>query len=148
MSNGEEIRSGPPSPWKEAAVTACRSPFSSVKCPLCGATAVSSEWNLLGARSRETSVDLRCSACGARESVRIALPEGAAACFPFERFPLVAQAIAKEAESIAARVQQHVKTMPAAAFTTHPLWAKAKWSATTYKWHPASETPPVMGLVF
>jgi hypothetical protein len=61
---------------------------------------------------------------------------------------LVAQAIAKEAESIAARVQQHVKTMPAAAFTTHPLWAKAKWSATTYKWHPASETPPVMGLVF
>jgi hypothetical protein len=115
---------------------------------LCGATGVLGKWNLLGVKSRETSVDLHCSACGAQESVRIALPEGAAACWPFERFPLVAQAIAEEVESIAARVQRHAKTMPAAAFTTHPLWAEAKWSATTYKWHPTSEAPPVMGLVF
>ncbi|MDZ7616655.1 MAG: hypothetical protein U1E05_06605 [Patescibacteria group bacterium] len=47
-----------------------------------------------------------------------------------------------------ARVQRHVKTMPAAAFTTHPLWPEAKWSATTYQFHPTGEAPPVMGLVF
>jgi len=106
------------------------------------------EWNLLSARTRETSVDLHCSACGARESVRIVLPEGAPTFYPFERFPLVAQSLEREIESITTCVQQHVKTMPAAAFTTHPLWAEAKWSATTYKWHPTSEAPPVMGLVF
>ena len=38
--------------------------------------------------------------------------------------------------------------MPAAAFTTHPLWAEAKWNATTFQWHPTGEAPPVMGLVF
>jgi hypothetical protein len=54
----------------------------------------------------------------------------------------------KEAEAFTARVQQHVKAMPAAAFTTHPLWAEAKWSATTYQWHPTSDAPPLMGIVF
>jgi hypothetical protein len=54
----------------------------------------------------------------------------------------------KEAEAIEARAQQHVKAMPAAQFTTHPLWAEAKWCATTYQWHPMSEAPPLMGLVF
>lgn len=38
--------------------------------------------------------------------------------------------------------------MPAAAFTTHPLWSQARWSATTFQWHPKSEAPPIMGLVF
>ena len=148
MSNGEGIRSGSTDSWKEVAVAVCRSPFLSVKCPLCGTIGVFGKWNLLEAKSRETSVDLHCSACDARESVRIALPEDAAAFYPFERFPLVAEAIAKEIESIATRVQRHAKTMPAAAFTTHPLWAEAKWSATTYQFHPTGEVPPIMGLVF
>jgi hypothetical protein len=65
-----------------------------------------------------------------------------------ERLPLVAEAIEKEVESISARVQQHVNAMPAAVFTTHSLWNEARWSATTYQWHPTSEAPPVMGLVF
>jgi hypothetical protein len=56
--------------------------------------------------------------------------------------------VRQELLSIANRVQQHVKTMPAAAFTTHPLWAEARWSATTFRWHPTSEVSPVMGLVF
>jgi hypothetical protein len=51
-------------------------------------------------------------------------------------------------ELIATRVRQHAKAMPAAAFATHPLWAKAGWSATTFQWHPTSEAPPIMGLVF
>lgn len=148
MSNDEEAPSGPPASWNDAAVAACRAPMSSAECPLCGAVAVLGEWNLLSAQSRETAVDLHCSACDARESVRIALPGAAPVCYPFERLPLVAEAVEKEVEAYAARVQQHVRAMPAAAFTTHPLWADAKWSATTYQWHPASEAPPVMGLVF
>ncbi len=148
MSNSQEIRLGTPSPWTEIAVAACQSPFAPVKCPLCGAMTVSGEWNLHSAKSRETSVDLHCSACGARVSVQIVLPERAAACWPFERFPLVAQAIADEAELLVARIRQHVKAMPAAVFATHPLWAKAKWSAMTYKFHPTSEAPPIMGLIF
>ncbi|MGH9677957.1 MAG: hypothetical protein ACRD36_12705, partial [Candidatus Acidiferrum sp.] len=137
-----------PVPWTDAALAACRSPLSPVTCPQCGKEAVSGAWNLLDVKSRETAVDLHCSACAARESARIVLPEEAAAFFPFERFPLVAEAIAKELESIAARVQRHAKTMPAAAFATHHLWAEAKWSATTFQWHPTSEAPPIMGLVF
>jgi hypothetical protein len=46
------------------------------------------------------------------------------------------------------RVKQHVRVMPAAMFTTDPLWQEARWSATTFRWHPASEAPPIMGLVF
>ncbi len=148
MSNGEEIPSGQHDPWQETAGAVCGSPLSAAMCPVCGEIRVSGEWNLVDAKSRETSVDLHCSACGARESVRIVLPEGAVAFYPLERLPLVADAIAKEIESIAARVQRHVKTMPAAVFTTHPLWAEAKWSATTYQFHPTGEAPPVMGLVF
>jgi hypothetical protein len=145
MNNDKDA---PPSPWKEAAFTVCRSALSSIKCPSCGATAVSGEWNLLSTQSRETSVDLHCMTCDAQENVRIALPEGVAPCHPAERFPLVAKALAEEAEKFAARVRQHAKTMPAAAFATNPLWPEAKWSATTYMFHPASEVPPIMGLVF
>lgn len=145
MSNLGEIQ---PAPWSEAAVAACLSPLSLVQCPSCGATAVSGEWHLVAAKSGEASVDLHCSACGTRESVRIALPEGAAPCWPFERFQTMTEALAEEVETLAARVRQHAQTMPAAAFATHPLWAEAKWSATTYKWHPTGEAPPVLGLVF
>lgn len=148
MSNGERTRPVSSQSWEEAASEACRSPLLPVKCPLCGANAVSAEWNLSDAKSREALVDLHCSACGGRNRARIAFLGGAGACYAFDRFPFVAGAIAEEVESIAARLRQHVKAMPAAAFATHPLWAEARWSATTYKWHPASEAPPVMGLVF
>lgn len=137
-----------PASWAAVALAACRSPSTSVRCPRCCETAILSEWNLLDLRTRETSVDLHCSACNARESVRIVLPEGAPAFFPFERFPLAAEAMAKEIEANAERVRRHAQSMPAAAFATHPLWAEARWSATTFQWHPTSDAPPIMGLVF
>lgn len=148
MSNKEEIQADHQSPWQETAAAVCRSPLSSVKCPLCGEVDVLGEWNLLDMESREALMDLHCSACDVRESIRIALPENVAAFYPVERFPLAAEAITKEFESIAVRVQQHAKSMPAAIFTTHPLWAEAKWSATTYQFHPTGAVPPIMGLVF
>ena len=51
-------------------------------------------------------------------------------------------------QQLARQIYQHAKAMPAAAFTTHPLWQEARWSATTFQWHPTSEVSPVMGLVF
>jgi hypothetical protein len=56
--------------------------------------------------------------------------------------------IRKKLTAIADRIRLHAKTMPAAAFTTHPKWADARWTATTFRWHPNGETPPVIGLVF
>jgi hypothetical protein len=93
-------------------------------------------------------VDLFCSACRARQVVQIDLPNGAALFFPSERYPLVAETIKKELEAVAEQVRKHASVMPVAAFTTHPLWAEAAWSATTFQWHPISEEPPLMGLVF
>jgi hypothetical protein len=28
------------------------------------------------------------------------------------------------------------------------LWENAKWSATTFRWHPTGEQPPIIGIVF
>ena len=61
---------------------------------------------------------------------------------------MIREVLREELVSIANRIQQHAKTMPAAAFTTHPLSSEASWSATTFRWHPTGEAPPIMGLVF
>jgi hypothetical protein len=148
MSDKEKTDSGSHISWIETALAACRMPMSAVMCPRCDKAAVSGEWNLLNSKSRETAVDLHCAACDAHESLRITLPDDALPCHPMDRFPLVAEAMEKEAEAFAVRVQQHVKAMPAAAFATHPLWDEANWSASTYQWHPTSDAPPIMGLVF
>ena len=33
-------------------------------------------------------------------------------------------------------------------FILNPLWNEAGWRATTFRWHPQSEFPPIMGIVF
>ena len=53
-----------------------------------------------------------------------------------------------DSELLARRVKMHASTMPAAEFVTHPLWEEAGWNATTFQWHPTSEAPPFIGLVF
>ncbi len=40
------------------------------------------------------------------------------------------------------------KALHAMRFVVNPAWDRARWSATTFRWHPRSEFPPVMGLVF
>lgn len=35
-----------------------------------------------------------------------------------------------------------------ASFINAPLWERARWVATTFGWHPRSESPPYMGIVF
>jgi hypothetical protein len=46
------------------------------------------------------------------------------------------------------RVRRIASRSPVAAFTTSELWSEAVWSSTTFQWHPTSEAPPIMGIVF
>src|ERR1700683_1258298 len=45
-------------------------------------------------------------------------------------------------------IRQRVKSVPVAALTSSPLWEKARWVAMTFRYHPTSEVPPAMGLIF
>ncbi len=38
--------------------------------------------------------------------------------------------------------------LPAIRFLGCDRWGETGWSGTTFRWHPAGEAPPVMGLVF
>lgn len=38
--------------------------------------------------------------------------------------------------------------LPAVELVNDPDWEDAGWCATTFRWHPTSEAPPVLGLVF
>lgn len=135
-------------PWEQAAISLCRAPHELTMCPVCGFIALAGEWQVQSIRTRVTLVTLHCAHCGVQQQVQISLPEGAIACWPLDRLPLVAEMIEKEAAEWAARYHQHAAAMPAAVVATHPLWAVSQWSAVTYQWHPTSAAPPVMGLVF
>jgi hypothetical protein len=52
------------------------------------------------------------------------------------------------ATEISRRARECVKEITVAAFTASHLWVEARWSATTFRWHPTSGSPPVMGIVF
>src|ERR1700691_5496654 len=45
-------------------------------------------------------------------------------------------------------IDQVARSMPALGFTASGLWGEGRWCATTFHWHPTSEAPPMMGLVF
>jgi hypothetical protein len=138
----------PPDQWREVAMLAIRDLPSMVPCPVCHERSISAAWNLTHVVSREAAMDLRCSSCGVHETLRMTLPPESPGFYPFERVAMLGAAVRDEVESIVSRIRQHVRTMPAAAFTTNLRWAEARWSATTFRWHPTSEAPPVMGLVF
>ncbi len=50
--------------------------------------------------------------------------------------------------SLGTRIAHLTSRSPIATFTTSPLWSEAKWTSTTFMWHPKSEFPPTMGIVF
>lgn len=134
--------------WLPVAMLAIRDPFTPTECPACRRSTMAVEWTINNLRTREADIDLSCSSCMARKSVRAVLPFDVGPCFPLERVLLIADAIREQLGPGVECIRQYVKAIPAAAFATHPLWAEAKWSATTFKWHPKSEVPPIMGLVF
>ena len=49
---------------------------------------------------------------------------------------------------VIAGVQKLASRSPVAAFTTSPLWREAKWSSMNFQFHPKSEVPPILGVVF
>ena len=149
------ISNNPSSPfsevdWPAAALLACRnSPNGSASvCPVCHAEALTAAWHLVELLSRKALIDLRCSSCTTDYALTIVLPTDVPGFFPWARLSFANEATRQELVLIAERIQQHAKTMPAAAFTTYPLWTEARWSATTFRWHPQSEAPPIMGIVF
>ncbi|HEV2293553.1 MAG TPA: hypothetical protein VGR35_06835 [Tepidisphaeraceae bacterium] len=148
MSNAESSQSIPLPAWREIALRAIDSPGVSVECPACHARSLSAAWHLVNLRALEATIDLKCSSCKVTRNLLLTLPPDALGFFPQERLAHFASVVQGEAEPVAERIRQHAKAMPAAAFTTHPLWAEARWSATTFQWHPQSEAPPIMGLVF
>lgn len=133
---------------QEIAQLAFRSPGLTIACPACNAAAVSAAWHVVDLTSRRAMIDLVCSACDWTTNAEHPLPEDAPDFFPLERVSSLAGALERQAAQIASRVRQCTQAMPAAAFTTHPLWVEARWSATTFQWHPTSDAPPIMGLVF
>jgi hypothetical protein len=54
----------------------------------------------------------------------------------------------KRSRGIAKTAQKLGQRLPAVAFGCSSLWTNAKWNATTFQWHPTSQAPPIMGLVF
>jgi hypothetical protein len=105
-------------------------------------------WNLVNFLRREASVDLQCDSCHIAQNVVALLPRDLPVFFPLERAGEFVEIVAAQVEPIKTHIRRCAVVMPAAAFATHPLWAEARWSATTFQWHPTSEAPPILGLVF
>ncbi len=147
-NDATEISSSSYTQWIEAAFLLMRAPTIAVKCPVCSKMSVLASWHLIDLISRTAMIDLECSICKATANFEIVVPLNSPGFFPFERMAKVAVAVQEQIVSIASRIHQHARTMPAAAFTTHPLWAEAKWRASTFQFHPTYEAPPIMGLVF
>lgn len=51
-------------------------------------------------------------------------------------------------EKLAESARQLCNRSPVTRFTMSTLWAEARWASTTFQWHPTSEAPPIMGIVF
>jgi hypothetical protein len=134
--------------WADAVAALCHLPLLPVDCPACGSESLTAAWHAINVISREAEFDLSCCACHTALTLRMILPMGAPAFFPVTRMATAMKAIESQFPEITQRIQQYSKTMPIAAFAISPLWSKARWKATTYRWHPDSERPPVMGIVF
>jgi hypothetical protein len=134
--------------WKNAAVSACMEPLHITACPACGAASVHAEWNLADLATHEADVDLQCASCSATVRVRIVLPSQVPAFYPFSRMSPISDSIAQELANLLQHAREGKQVLPAVTWMLDPLWMVAGWSATTFRWHPSSEAPPVMGLVF
>src|SRR5579862_6259599 len=125
-----------PSRWAHLAMFALRAPTVPLECPECHARLVSAAWHLTDFLSRQAIIDLTCSSCKATHSLNVALPPNAIPFYPIQRMAMLQNVIQEQTESITKRVRLHADAMPAADFTTSPLWQEAKWSGTTFRYNP------------
>src|SRR5258706_7349147 len=65
-----------------------------------------------------------------------------------DHLPAELAALQVQLAGLTTRLHHQSKSIPSIAFLTHPCWPKASWSAITFQWHPQSQAPPIMGLVF
>jgi hypothetical protein len=56
--------------------------------------------------------------------------------------------LSRQIADLRERHKEFEKRCPILGFAMNPLWDKAGWKATTYKFHPTNEAPPVMGICF
>lgn len=148
MSGTPESSPSMPDPWAEAADDAFRHPLTVLTCPQCGRDGLRATWNVVDLKSREANVDLACGICGATRNLRLPLPAGVPNVFPLERITTVDPVVELQLRETAERARRLASQSPVARFTTSPLWIEAAWSSTTFRWHPTSAAPPVMGIVF
>ncbi len=66
----------------------------------------------------------------------------------FAQWAAVANSLAAKISKLVEQIASYEQYLPAVAWLTNPLWIEAQWSATTYRWYPNSDVPPIMGLVF
>jgi hypothetical protein len=130
------------------AIQSLEMPFGSETCPECGYIPMVVTWHQVGVMSRDAAFDLVCPRCSFKKSIVAGLPLGSPVCWPLSNIPDVAKRLQNEFEAKLRQIEQVVRAMPAAMFATHPNWPLANWNATTYQWHPTSEVPPLIGLVF
>ncbi len=134
--------------WASVALSACRRPGRAIPCPACGAEALCAQWNIVRPTSREADVDLKCSSCSKAVHVRVTLPWQALDFYPLTRVASLSGQFTDEMARMMEQLQRQEKLLPAAMWMLDPLWLFSGWSATTFRWHPRGEQPPVMGLVF
>jgi hypothetical protein len=147
-SNSESSQSNPKDVWRELAVSAISAPGIPSECPICYAKPIHVSWRLSNLKSAEITMALSCSSCNATRSLKLLLPKDIS--LPISQMQtaeFVAQ-IRKEIEAAIESIKLQLDRMPALAFTTNSLWTEARWAATTFRWHPKSEAPPIMGIVF
>jgi hypothetical protein len=138
----------PMSIWHELSMQLIYAPKSPVKCPTCGSQSLLAKWQCVNLKARDAKIELICSSCNDTQNFQMILPAKASLFYPRERLPEFIETVQKEISPLVARIREHAKKIPALAFTIHPLWAEAKWSATAFRWHPTSEQPPFIGLMF
>lgn len=148
MSGTPESSPSMPDPWAEAADVAFRSPLIAQTCPLCGRDGLRATWNVVDLKSRMAAIDLACALCGAKKNLRLPLPADAPNVFPLERVAMIGPVVERQLRESLERIRKLAEESPVAEFTTSPLWGEAAWSSTTFRWHPTSAAPPVMGIVF
>lgn len=148
MSIAPEESEPLPNAWAEAAEQAFRRSLTAVACPHCREAGLRVTWNIVDFKSREAEVDLACGICGAKRNLRLPLPGDVPNVFPLERITMVGPVVEAQLREAVDRFRKLASCSPIAGFTTSPLWIEAGWSSTTFRWHPTSAAPPVMGIVF
>lgn len=134
--------------WTIVALKLADSPSLRQSCPICQSESVLGTWRLMDPFSRKTVFELVCEQCRTHTEVEDKLPLHAPICWPLALLPKVVEALQERFEAKRRQIGEQMQSIPAASFAMHEKWIQAGWNGTTYKWHPRSEQPPLIGLTF